>query len=162
MKLSVPMLLAGLVAVGAMVVGFLAVTKDAVIQVTGEIQKVRVSQLDDRGSIAILDFRIVNPAGYPYVVRNADLFLETKTGERKTGIAIADMDVKRVLQAYPILGQKYNDTIRTREKFPPKTTVDKMIASRFEMSEADLNARARFIVRIEDVDGAVNELVEKR
>ncbi len=162
MKLSVPMLAAGLVAVGAMVIGFLSLTKDAVIQVTGDIQKVRIGALDERGSIAILDFRVTNPAGYPYVVRSAELFLENKAGERKTGRAIADMDVKRVLQAFPILGPKYNDTIRTKEKFPPKTTVDKMIASRFEMSEAELNARTRFIVRIEDVDGAVNELVEKR
>jgi hypothetical protein len=162
MKLSAPMLLAGLVAVGAMVVGFLSVTRDAQIRVNGEIQKVRTAALNERASLAILDFRISNPAGYPYMVRTAELFVETKSGEKKTGTSVADMDVKRLLAAFPILGPKYNDTIRTRERFAPKTTIDKMIASRFEFPLEELDARARFVVRIEDVDGAVNNLVEKR
>ena len=75
---------------------------------------------------------------------------------------VADIDAKRVMEAIPELGPKYNESLKVRDRIPPKTADDRMIAARFELPVADLDRRARFRLRVEDVDGAVSELIEPR
>ncbi len=48
-----------------------------------------------------------------------------------------------------------------RDKLPPHTSWDRMVAARFEVPESKLQARKRFLVRIEEVDGPVTEISEK-
>jgi hypothetical protein len=61
----------------------------------------------------------------------------------------------------PLLGDKYNQSLMVRERVPAHTTLDRMIAARFEMPDSQLQARKRFLVRIEEVDGVVQVLPEK-
>jgi len=44
----------------------------------------------------------------------------------------------------------------------PKDLLDRMIAARFEMPQARLDARKRIKIRIEDVDGPSGELIETK
>ena len=53
-------------------------------------------------------------------------------------------------------------TLITRTKIAARQSMDRMIAARFEVSEAALQSRRKLTVRIEDVDGPVSELVERR
>jgi hypothetical protein len=48
-----------------------------------------------------------------------------------------------------------------RERVPKRTTLDRMVAASFELPEAQLQARKRFLVRVEEVDGVVQEIAEK-
>jgi hypothetical protein len=61
----------------------------------------------------------------------------------------------------PLLGDKYNPSLMVRERVPARTTLDRMIAARFEVPDSQLQARKRFLLRIEEVDGVVQELSEK-
>ncbi len=162
MKLSLPMLGAGLAVVALLVLGGLYSNKDSHVEAVGGIQKVRVGEVEEKASVAILDFRITNPSAYPYVVRTVDLILEDKDGKQTEGRVIADRDAKRLLDALPLLGPKFNETLMVREKIAPRQTVDRMISARFEGPKAALEERKRFLVRILEVDGKLDELAEKR
>ena len=50
--------------------------------------------------------------------------------------------------------------MRAVPKIPARESQDRMIAARFEVPESKLTARKRLVLRIEDVDGPVSELVE--
>jgi hypothetical protein len=152
--------LIGLGIVAAIVGGALYSNRGSHVVLDGQIQKVRTHSVDERSSAAIIDFRFVNPARYPFVVRDVELFLVGKDGKETPGMVVSDIDAKRLLDAVPELGPKYNDTLKVRDKVMPKQSDDRMVAARFEVPEADLQARARFRIRVEDVDGAVSEILE--
>lgn len=150
----------GLAIVAAIVGGGLYLNRGSHVVLRGQIQKVRIHAVDDNSSVAILDFRFVNPADYPLVVRTVELTMEKPEGEPVEGIVVADMDARRLLEAIPEMGPKYNDSLKLRDRIEPKGSDDRMIAARFEIPVTELEKRKRFRIRVLDVDGAVSELVE--
>jgi len=149
-------------AVAAAIVGFgLFLNRGSHVELRGGIQKVRTHAIESGSSVAVLDFRFVNPAKYPFIVRTAEVFLELKDGKTAEGMVISDMDAKRMMEGIPELGAKYNDSLMVRTKVGPRESQDRMLAARFEVSEAEMQARKGFRIRVEDVDGAVSEIVEQ-
>jgi hypothetical protein len=116
--------------------------------------------MDDNSSVAILDFRFVNPSNYGFVVREVKVSLEDKQGRTLDGAVVSEMDAKRLFQYYPMLGQKYNETLLLRTKIGPRQAMDRMVAARFEIPEKLLQDRKQLRIRVEDVDGPVSEIVE--
>ncbi len=151
----------GIGVIAIIVAGVLYMQRGARIGVTGEFLKVRTAPLDDGSSVAVADFRFHNPGKLLMVVRGVTLVMEDKSGNRIEGTTVAEADAKRMFDALPLLGQKYNTTLMTRDRIPSGATEDRMVAARFEMPESKLQERQRFLVRIEDVDGPVSELTEK-
>lgn len=153
--------LVGLVIVAAVVGIVLVSNRGSHIEIKGEILKARTHAAEETASVAILDFRFVNPANYPFQVRKVDVTAELADGKTAEGMVIADADARQYLAHYPAMGQKYNDSLVIREKIRPKQSLDKMVMARFEVPEALLETRKRFRIRVEEVDGAVSEIVEK-
>ena len=160
-QLIVPVLV-GVVVVVAAAFGILYMQRGAHIELTGSILKIRTAPMDDNSAVAVIDFRFANPADYAFVVRKVEVLLEDAQGNRYQSTVVSEVDARRLFQYYPLLGQKYNDSLLTRDKIAPRSTEDRMIAARFEMPEAKIEARKRFIVRIEDVDGPISEIAEKK
>ncbi len=131
------------------------------IEPTGSILKVRTQALDDASSIAVVDFRIENTSETGLVIRDVSVTLETKDGKKYPGASVSEVDAQTLFKFYPVLGQKFNDTLRVRDKIAPHEKMDRMIAARFEVPEAKLTDRARLTVRVEDVDGPAVEIPEK-
>ena len=152
----------GLVVVLIAVGIILFVQRGAHIELKGSVLKVRTLALDDASSVAVADFRFANPADFPFVVRSVDVSVTGADGKNYTSMPVSEVDAKRLFQYYPVLGQKFNDTLLARDRIPPKTTEDRMIVARFEMPVAQLDARKDLTIRIEDVDGPVSELVQKK
>jgi hypothetical protein len=73
---------------------------------------------------------------------------------------VSEVDAARLFEYFPLLGQKYNDSLIARTRLEPHRTLDRMIAAKFEIPEAQLQARKGLRIRIEDVDGAVSEIAE--
>ena len=136
--------------------------RGAHVELKGSVLKVRTEALDETSSVAVIDFRFVNPSDVQFVVRSVDVTMEGKDGSSTPGQPISEVDTKRVFQYHPMLGQKFNDSLLMRDKIPARQAEDRMIAARFEMPAEKLEARKAFHIRIEDVDGPVSELVEKR
>jgi ABC-type Na+ efflux pump permease subunit len=143
------------------VAGILFLQRGAHVELKGSILKVRTMGMDDNSSLAVVDFRFANSSDYPFVVRSVDVTATGSDGQNYTSTPVPEVDAKRIFEYYPILGQKYNTSLLTRDKIPGQHSEDRMIVARFEIPVAQLDARKNLKVRIEDVDGPVSELIEK-
>jgi hypothetical protein len=152
--LAVPFAI-GLAVIIAAIGGVLFMQRGAHIELKGAILKVRTLALDDNSSIMVVDFRFANPADYPFVIKSVTL-----QADQVEGFSVPEIDARRIFEYYPLLGKKFNDTLVAHEKIPARESQDRMIAARFEVPESKLTARKRLVLRIEDVDGPVSELVE--
>jgi hypothetical protein len=149
----------GLIAV--IIGGVLIMQRGARVGLAGTFLKVRTAPLDENSSVAVIDFRFRNPGDVKFVVRTVTVVLDDADGKQYEGATVSETDAKRLFEAIPLLGQKYNDTLVTRDVVAAHAAEDRMVAARFEAPEARLAARKRFIIRIEDVDGPVTEISEK-
>jgi hypothetical protein len=162
MKWKFPVTFAiGIGVIAVVVTGILFMQRGARVGLTGNMLKVRTAPLDEQSTIAVIDFRITNPGNVQFWVRTVSLVLENPDGAQYDGKVISEVDAKRLFEALPLLGQKFDDTLVTRDKINGHTTEDRMVAARFEAPEAIVSKRKRFIVKIEDVDGVVSEFSEK-
>lgn len=141
---------------------FLFATRKAHLDLNGNIQKLRIQATDDNSAVAVLDFRVTNPSGVPFVVKQVDVIFVDKDDSVLEGMVAADVDAQRLLDYYATLGPKYNKTLVVREMIAPGQTVDRMVMASYPLSEARLNERKNLILRITDVDGAVVEIAERR
>ena len=131
------------------------------VMLRGEVQKVRTGKLDEQRSVVVLDFRVTNPSGYPFQVK--DLELEVTTGGKAVaGRFITEGDAKNVFLGVPELGEKYNPSFASKERVSKGMTVDRMTAFVVDLPLRELEDRTKMAMRIRDADGAVSELVEKK
>jgi hypothetical protein len=151
----------GLVVIVIAVAGILYMQRGAHVELKGAILKVRTMGQEDNSSLAVVDFRFVNPSDYPFVVRTVDVSVTGADGQTSGGTPVSEVDAKRIFEYYPVLGQKFNPTLLARDKIPGRQSQDRMIVARFEMPVKQLDGRKNLKVRIEDVDGPVSELTEK-
>lgn len=152
----------GLVVIAIAVLWIFYMQRGAHIEPAGKILKVRTLALDEGSSIAVVDFRVVNSSDYTVVVREVTVTLEQPNGTAPDGTVVSEVDARRLFQYYPVLGQKYNDSLIIRDRIKPHETLDRMIAVRFEVPVAQLDARKRLRLRIVDVDGPSGELIETK
>ena len=152
----------GLVFVVIVVAWVLYMQRGAHIEPTGKILKVRTLSMDDTSSVAVIDFRVSNASDYRVIVKEVTVTLEEPNGKTEAGDSVAEMDAQRLFQYYPILGQKYNDTLKMHDRIEKHETIDRMIAVRFEIPQAQLDARKALKLRVQDVDGPSGELIETR
>ena len=112
--------------------------RGAHLDATGKILKVRTARFDENNSVAVIDFRITNPTNYPFMADTVAISIEDSAGKRTAGETIPDIDATRMIEGIPALGPKYNDTLATRDKVGPHSTVDRMASASFEMPESKL------------------------
>lgn len=145
------------------VVGLTAVlwvNKGSHLELQGTIQKVRTIALDEATAI-VADFRFTNASDALLMVREVAMILTDAEGKEIQGALAADSDAKRMMDYYTAIGPKYNDSLKMRDRVKGRETVDRMLAARFEIPEAKVQARRNLRVRITDMDGAVSEISEK-
>ena len=151
----------GLACIAAAVFGIFFMQRGAHMELPGKVLKVRTAPLDENSSVAVLDFRVSNPSDVLFVVRTVTLEMDDTDGKSYLGQVAADTDAKKLFEAIPLLGQKFNDSLLMRDKIAAHTSQDRMVAARFEAPVAKLEARKRFLIRIEEVDGKEFELSER-
>jgi hypothetical protein len=148
----------GLAVVAGGLATVLYLNRGSHIELKGAIKKVRTLPVEDTGSIAIIDFHLINPGDYAFVVKRAVVTLTTQDGQKLEGTNIAEIDARRLFEYYPTLGQKFNSTLLAKERIGPKETPDRMLAVRFDVPEARIQMPKEIRIRIDDVDGAYSEL----
>ena len=60
--------------------------RGAHVELKGSVLKVRTAALDENSSLAVIDFRFVNPSDVPFVVRTVDVTMEGKDGNTSQGL----------------------------------------------------------------------------
>ena len=154
--------LVGLAVVAIAVMLVLHGQRGAHIDLNGKILKVRTASIEDNASLAVADFRVTNPADYPFVADKVTLILVDASGKRVEGDTISEIDAKRIFESMPLLGEKYNASLIKSGSVGAHQTVDRMTSARFEVPESAIQSRKNLILRIEEVDGrAVVEIPEK-
>ncbi len=151
----------GLVLLALLFAGGLSVNRGQQVTLVGEVKKVRTGKLDEQRSVVVLDFRVTNPSGYPFQVRDLNLEVTTR-GKAVAGRFIPEVDAKNVFLGVPELGEKYNPSFASEERVAKKSTVDRMTAFVVDLPLRELDDRTKMVMRIRDADGAVSELAEKR
>lgn len=151
----------GLVALAIAVAAVFYTQRGAHIEVTGKFLKVRTAPLDAHSSVLVIDFRVTNPADYPFEVRDINVALEDASGNKSDGMTISASDAERLFAGVPLLGQKYNPPLTLRDKIGPHQTQDRMVAIRFDMPDTELDKRKSLVIRIDEVDGASSEISGK-
>jgi len=155
-------LVIGLAVVG-MGIGFLWIgTKGNHLELTGTILKVRIMPLSPTASLAIVDFRVVNPSDIPFVMKGATLTLEPASGEILDGMVVSKPDVENVFKYNPILGPKFNDVLGIKDRIEPHQRLDRMVGARFEIPEAQAEERKAIHLHVEELDGVTADFVEKK
>jgi hypothetical protein len=151
----------GIAAVAIIVAGIVYIERGGHVELPGKILKVRTAPLDDSSTAVVIDFRVTNPADYPFQVRAVTVVLENSLGVQTEGSTASEIDAQRLLAGVPLLGDRYNQSLMVRERVPKHTTLDRMVAARFELPESQVQSRKRFLVRIEEWDGVIQELSER-
>jgi hypothetical protein len=151
----------GIATVLIIIGAILYMQRGARVGLTGKVLKVRTAPLDDRSSVAVVDFRFANPSYVRFVVRTVTVILEQPNGNQVEGSVVSEMDAQRLFDGIPLLGQKFNRTLIMQENIPAYSSEDRMVAARFEVPDSILESRKRLLLRIEDVDGPVTEISEK-
>jgi hypothetical protein len=145
----------GLVVVAIAIVWMLAATRGSHVELVGSILKVRTLPLDENSAAAIIDFRVRNPSDYMFIVRKVEVTMEDPSGKVEDGMVISEGDAKSLFAYYPVLGQKYNESLLIRAHIKPGESVDRMLAVRFEVPEKLVQQRKSLRVRIVEVDSPV-------
>jgi hypothetical protein len=151
----------GLAIIALAVGGIFFMQRGDKIELPGKILKVRTAALDDDSSIVVLDFRITNPSDVQFEVRSVTVEMEDTAGKNYLGSSVGEIDAQRLFEGLPVLGQKFNKTLLMRERIGAHASGDRMIAARFQAPVAMLDARKRFLLRIEEVDGKSFEYSER-
>lgn len=151
----------GIAVIALAVAGVLFMQRGSRLELPGKVLKARTAPLDENSSVVVIDFRVTNSSDVLFMVRSVSVEMEDNQGKNYVGAIAADMDIKPLFEGVPLLGQKYNATLLMRQTIPPHTSTDRMVAARFQAPEAMLEARKRFIVRIEEMDRTSFELSER-
>lgn len=152
---------AGLACIALVVGGIVFMQRGDRIELPGKILKVRTAPLDENSAVAVIDFRITNPSGVQFMVRTVSVEMDDNDGKSYLGDVAADTDVTRLFEAVPVLGQKFLKTLMAQERIAAHDSQDRMVTARFQAPISKLEARKRFVVRIEEVDGKSFEYPER-
>ncbi len=123
------------------------------VELTGKILKVRTAPIDENSSVAAVDFRVTDPADYPFMAKSVTLIVVGANGKQIEGSTVSEPDAKRIFDAITLLGPKYNPSLIINERIAPHATLDRMSSARFEVPDSVLESRKNLILRIEEVDG---------
>ncbi|HUA20665.1 MAG TPA: hypothetical protein VMB25_18080 [Bryobacteraceae bacterium] len=148
---------AGVVVIAIAVTLVLTSNKGSHLALQGEVLKVRSGELDAQNTIAVLDFRLENPSNVPFVVKDVVVTLTPQKGDPVDGVNVSKSDLKRLFQYNRFLGDQYNDGLSIEDTIPPHGKVDRMVATRFEVSRPDMESAKSVRLHIEDVDGPMFE-----
>jgi hypothetical protein len=147
------------VAVVVVAVGvILFMQRGAHMELTGPMT-VRVHATDENTALALIDLHLTNPADYGFQVADVTATLETKAGESTTRI-VSKVDATSLFKAMPELGP-FHPTLFTKYTIPPRSTGDYTLLAQYSLPEKMLTDRQRFVVKIQEVNGKVAELVER-
>ena len=147
----------GVVVIAVAVYAVLFTHKGAHLELKGEILKIRTGALSDQDSIAVLDFRVENISDVPFVVRLVEVTIDKRDGGTAESAIISKMDLHQLFQFNRFLGDQYNESLSLKDKISPHSTVDRMVAARFDIPNKDLEGAKAIHLSIQDLDGPLFE-----
>lgn len=148
----------GLLVVVAAIVFF---NRGSHVVINGSILNVRTEAMNNTSSVAVVDFRFVNPSDFTFVVRTTSVILEDGEGLEHRAKPVSVKEIERLFQYYPSLGQREYEPLTVRDELEPDQSMDRMICALFDVPVDTINKRKHLVIRVEDVDGVVSDISEE-
>lgn len=150
-----------LVVIGAIVFLVYSENQASLVNLEGEILKVRTYKLNPNSTIVIADFRVHNSDQAAFVVNTVQMDLESEDGMRIEGRMLNGHDINSMFGYEKLSGSKYNEPLLMQDKVPAGETMDRMAAARIDLPEPQVARRRNLFLAIEEVDGLVSVITEK-
>lgn len=151
-------LLAGAVLIGAFIAVVVYAYWGNTPELTAEVLRVRTLQTADDATVAVMDARFRNPSRIEFEVRQVRIAYRDASGEIVEGTTIAHEHNVRLFEQFPVLGDRYNDTLTAKTKVAPGETVDRMLVARFEKPLDHFEQRQAILIEVEETEGAVSKI----
>jgi hypothetical protein len=140
----------------------LLTTRKNRVELTGEVLKVRSFQNTPDSTLALIDLRIKNPSTQQFVVRDLEVFVDRSSEEPLKASVFSETDARRAVDFYTPLGQKYTPGLVGRTALSSEETMDRSLLIQVPLTDEQFGQRTGLRIVVEDVDGAVTTLAEKR
>jgi len=121
------------------------------------VLKQRTIDLNEDTSLLVLDIRLVNDSDVTMTVSAISMSVDLADGNSVTGHVLGKSDLIATFGYFPLLGEKFNPALAVRDEIPLRSKADRMISASFDTPLAQLDARKKLTVRIEDASGAAAE-----
>ena len=154
-------MLVGLVVAAALVGLIVFKQAGSTPRLEGEITAVRTLGMDRSSAVAIVDFRFTNTSRYRFIVQSTAMTVVDAKGATHEGAVVASSDADELFRLFPAIGPRAAATLIIKTRFQPQQAGSAMLAARFEIPKAALDARSRISVTITEIDGAVSEITGK-
>ena len=153
-------LLIALIAVGVVAVGFLFFSSGSQSRLEGEIVEVRTLEVQPTAAVALVNFEATNVTSRPFVAYDRRLELVDPDGKRLVGKIVQGVDLQDLFKYFPQLGAMKNEPFLHEGTIEGGETRRGLIAARFEVPEAQIQARDRLVLRLVDGANRPSELTE--
>jgi hypothetical protein len=160
-KQFILVLLASLIIIGGVVWLTFSSNQSSQLRLQGSILKVRTLALNPQATLVFADFRITNPTGTPFIVDKLEMELERPGQEIAQGGILTRKETDQVFEYQKLAGPKFNEPLIIQDRIQPGQTVDRMVAARFELTEAEAEARSVLRVRILEIDGRESTITDQ-
>jgi hypothetical protein len=148
----------GLAVMAVFVGGILLKQRGSTPRLRGEISNVRTLGVEENASVAIVDFVCVNDSKLLFIVHLTGMTVTDAGGRVHEGRILSASDTKQLFDFFPALGARTADALVMKTRLGAGEARRAMLAARFEISKAELDARRKITVSVQEIDGAVSEL----
>ncbi len=147
-----------LLALGAIAIGALFLTRGPAARLQGEITEVRTLSVEPEASVALVNFRAENITPNNFVAWDRRLELIDAEGQSHRGTTVNTIDIQDLFNYFPALGGMKDEPFGAKTEIPSGETVRGLVAARFEVSQQTLDARSALLIHVTDGVGRVTTL----
>jgi hypothetical protein len=148
----------GLAVAAVLVTGILLKQRGTTPRLAGAITSVRTLGVEENASVAFVDFRFTNDSKLLFIVQQTGMTVTDSIGNVREGRILSASDTKQLFDLFPALGPQTADPLIMKIRIGSGQSRTALLAARFEMSKADLDARQKVTISVHEIDGAVSEL----
>lgn len=124
----------------------------------GRITEVRTLGMDDRSSVAIINFEASNASNYEISVTRREMAVVDENGTLLEGRILSVFDIQQLFQYFPALGGMKDEPLLDEQFLAPGERVRGLSAARFEIPKHELDVRQEIIFRTLDVKNRRTEI----
>lgn len=144
-------LLLVLLAAGVVAIAYNWTTSGEQARLEGRITEVRTLAVEEKASVLLVNFEAENITSLPFIAHERWLEVIDAQGDQFKGRTVNGVDVNDLFRYFPAeLGGMKDAPFVAQTRIEAGEKHRGLLAARFEMSKADLDARRAIILRIFD------------
>ena len=153
-------LLLALVTVGVVALGALFLARGPQARLAGEITEVRTLEVEPEACVAFVNFRVENITQHPFIAHDRRLEVIDARGDRRLGRIVLGPDLQDLFKYFPEIGGMKDEPLLYQGRVEPGEKRGALIAARFEIPVASLQARKQLRLRLVDGANRPTEILE--